>query len=104
MPIIIERLREVCKKRARSRSSHFLDIQEGLFPHPVKIGDRSSGWPNYETDAINAARIAGKTKNEIRALVKKLEAARSIIAGMNGKEIQELVKQIYAGCSTSGES
>ncbi len=34
------------------------------------------GWPSSEVVAINAARIAGKSDEEIRALVVKLEAAR----------------------------
>jgi prophage regulatory protein len=34
------------------------------------------GWPSDEIDAINAARIAGKTDEEIIALVAKLEVAR----------------------------
>jgi prophage regulatory protein len=34
------------------------------------------GWPSSEVAAINAARIAGKTDDEIRALVVKLEEAR----------------------------
>jgi hypothetical protein len=33
-------------------------------------------WPSDEVEAINAARIAGKTDEEIRTLVAKLEAAR----------------------------
>jgi prophage regulatory protein len=38
------------------------------------------GWPSSEVTAINAARIAGKTDEEIRALVVKLEAARKSAA------------------------
>lgn len=72
----ILRLPAVLRKRGRSRSAHYLDIQQGLFTKPVSIGGRAVGWPDYETDAINAARIAGKTETEIRALVTQLEAAR----------------------------
>jgi prophage regulatory protein len=36
------------------------------------------GWPSDEIDAINSARIAGKTDEEIRALVVKLEADRKV--------------------------
>jgi prophage regulatory protein len=42
----------------------------------VQIGPRAVGWPSCEVAAINAARIAGKSDVEIRALVAKLEAAR----------------------------
>jgi prophage regulatory protein len=34
------------------------------------------GWPANEVSEINTARIAGKTDEEIRALVVQLEAAR----------------------------
>jgi prophage regulatory protein len=34
------------------------------------------GWPSDEVDAINSARIAGKTDEEIRILVAKMEADR----------------------------
>jgi len=66
----------VLRKRGRSRSAHYLDIQQGLFTSPVSIGARAVGWPEHEVDAINAARIAGNTDAEIRALVTQLEVAR----------------------------
>ena len=70
------RLPEVLRRRGRSRSAHYLDIEAGLFPHPVPIGGRAIAWPDYEVNAVNAARVAGKTEEEIRALVTALEAAR----------------------------
>jgi prophage regulatory protein len=63
-----------------SRSTRYHRIDEGLFPKPVKLGPRSVGWPASEVAAINAARIAGKSDEEIRALVIKLEAARKALA------------------------
>lgn len=69
----------VLKRRGRSRSSHFADIQAGLFVRPVLIGLRSVGTPENEVDALNAARIAGKTDPEIRTLVTRLENARKTI-------------------------
>jgi prophage regulatory protein len=72
----ILRLPAVLRERGRSRSAHYLDIQEGLFTHPVSIGARAVGWPSDEVAALNAARIAGKTEEQIRALVVALEAAR----------------------------
>jgi prophage regulatory protein len=59
-----------------SRSTRYNRIGEGLFPKPVRLGPRSVGWPEEEVRALNAARIAGKTNDEIRALVHKLHAAR----------------------------
>lgn len=72
----ILRLPAVLRERGRSRSAHYLDIQQGLFTHPVQIGLRAVGWPTTEVATINAARIAGKSEVEIRELVAKLEAAR----------------------------
>ena len=76
----ILRLPFVLNERGRSRSAHYLDIQQGLFTQPVHIGLRAVGWPSSEVAAINAARIAGKSNDEIRALVTKLEAARKSVA------------------------
>ena len=72
----ILRLPTVLHERCRSRSAHYLDIQQGLFTRPVSIGLRAVGWPASELIALNAARIAGKSDEEIRTLVLKLEAAR----------------------------
>jgi prophage regulatory protein len=46
----------------------------------ISLGPRCIGWPANEVAALNAARIAGKTDEEIRALVVKLEAARKSAA------------------------
>lgn len=76
MPQVIQRLHFVLQVRGRSRSSHYLDIQQRLYTRPVQIGLRAVGWPSSEVAALNAARIAGNSDEEIRALVVKLEAAR----------------------------
>ncbi len=59
-----------------SRSTIYLRIAQGLWTKQVSLGPRCVGWPAHEVAALNAARIAGKTDEEIRALVVKLEAAR----------------------------
>jgi prophage regulatory protein len=38
------------------------------------------GWPASEVEALNAARISGKSNSEIRNLVVNLEAARKTAA------------------------
>lgn len=70
---------ETCKGKAghKSNASIYNQIRAGLWTQPVKIGQRSSGWPDYEVEAICAARIAGQTDDEIRELVKRLHAKRS---------------------------
>jgi prophage regulatory protein len=72
----ILRLPVVLRERGRSRSAHYLDIQQGLFTRPVQIGARAVGWPANELTTLNAARIAGKSDDEIRRLVTTLESAR----------------------------
>ena len=61
----------------RSDASIYNAIREGLFTSGVAIGQRAKGWPDYEVQAINAARIAGKSDAEIRELVKTLHAKRT---------------------------
>lgn len=71
------RLPRVLQLRARQRTAHYGDIRAGLFTGPIRIGARAVAWPAHEVDTLNAARIAGKTDDQIRALVKSLEAARA---------------------------
>lgn len=59
-----------------TRSTIYRRIKLGLFPKPVPVGGDRVAWPANEIDAINKARIAGKTDDEIKALVAELEAAR----------------------------
>lgn len=59
-----------------SRSTIYLRISQGLWTKPVPLGARAVGWPAREVAAINAARIAGKSDDEIRRLVAELEATR----------------------------
>lgn len=72
----IFRLPAVKSESGYSRSTIYLRITQGLWPKPVSLGLRAVGWPAHEVAALNAARIAGKTDDEIRALVASLEAAR----------------------------
>ena len=60
-----------------SRSTLWAKAKEGFFTPPVHIGPRSVGWPLREVLAINSARIAGKTNDEIRTLVKDLISERA---------------------------
>ena len=62
----------------RSHASIYTAIKAGLFTKSVSIGERSVGWPDYEIKAINAARIAGQSEEQIKALVTKLHADRSL--------------------------
>ena len=59
-----------------SRSTIYRKIKQGLFTKPVKIGGERVAWPANEVQAINQARIAGKSDEEIKTLVIELEMAR----------------------------
>lgn len=72
----ILRIPAVKSQSGLSRSTIYLRIAQGLWTKPVSLGARAVGWPSDEVAAINAARIAGKTDEEVRALVVKLEAVR----------------------------
>ena len=72
----ILRIPAVKSESGLSRSTIYLRVSQGLWTRPVSLGARAVGWPSDEVEAINAARIAGYTDDEIRGLVSKLEAAR----------------------------
>lgn len=76
MSTSILRLGAVKAATGLSRSTIYLRISDGVFPAPVNLGGRAVGWPADEVAAINAARIAGRTDQDIRELVEQLEAAR----------------------------
>ncbi|MCU0924592.1 MAG: AlpA family phage regulatory protein [Hydrogenophaga sp.] len=61
----------------RSHASIYNAIKAGLFTKPVPIGERAVGWPAEEVHAINAARIAGHSEEQLRELVKQLQARRT---------------------------
>jgi prophage regulatory protein len=78
--MLIFRLPEVKRVMGhRADASVYNAIRAGLFTTGVAIGQRAKGWPDYEIDAINAARIAGKSDAEIRELVTVLHAKRAEI-------------------------
>ena len=60
-----------------SPSTLWDQIKRGLIPTPVRIGKRRIAWPESEIQAVIRWRIAGKSDDEIRALVKRLIAART---------------------------
>lgn len=78
------KLPQVLGQTAKARSTHYNDIKAGLMTPPVKIGGADShsvAWPEKEVEAINAARIAGKSNDEIRQLVARLLAERQGVDG-----------------------
>ena len=61
----------------RSHAGIYSAIKAGLFTKPVRIGQRSVGWPSEEVQAIILARVAGQSETEIRDLVCRLHTKRT---------------------------
>jgi prophage regulatory protein len=76
----LSRLPRVLEQRGDSRSNLYRDIDAGMWTRPVSLGPRYSAWPQHEVDALVSARIAGCSNDEIRALVRALEAQRKQMA------------------------
>jgi prophage regulatory protein len=72
----ILRLPAVKSESGYSRSTIYLRITQGLWVKPVSLGGRTVGWPANEVSALLAARISGKSDDEIRLLVQKMESDR----------------------------
>jgi prophage regulatory protein len=72
----IWRRKRVLAENGGSRSNLYLQMAQGLWPKPVRLGRRAVGWPACEVNAVNNARIAGRSEDEIRALVRRLTEAR----------------------------
>ena len=70
------RVKAITKLSGNSRSTIYLRQLQGLWPKPVQLGPRMVAWPASEVQAINDARIAGKSDAEIKELVKELEKNR----------------------------
>jgi prophage regulatory protein len=61
----ILRLPEVSKRTGKSRSTIYLDVSNGKFPAPVKLGARAVGWVESEIEEwlqqlIEASRKAAR--------------------------------------------
>ncbi len=78
--LAIIRRKQLEQRMGIGRSTIYLRINQSLITSPVSLGANSVGWPEHEIDAILAARIAGKSDDEIKVLVSELEAARKLAA------------------------
>jgi prophage regulatory protein len=76
VPNALLRTPDVCAVTGMARPTLYEAMAKGLFPRPIKLGEKSSAWPASEVNAMCAARIAGKSVEEIRALVVELTEAR----------------------------
>ena len=66
------KIQKVMELTCLSHTTLYARIKQGLMPPPVKLSDRCAAWPEYEIEALNAARIAQNSRDEIRELVKQL--------------------------------
>lgn len=62
------------------RSSFYSQVAKGLLPPSIQLGPRSVGWVETEINAVNVARILGKTDEEIKSLVMRLVKERVHLA------------------------
>lgn len=76
----ILRLPKVLAMSGCSRSYIYQLINEGLWPKSVRIGVRAVGWPESEVAAVCAARIAGKSNEEIQRLIRFLHERRNAVS------------------------
>ena len=67
---------EIAGRRGDSKSSLYADIRRGLWPKLVAMGPRTKAQPESEVNELIQARVAGRTEDQLRALVLRLEAAR----------------------------
>ena len=71
------RLPAVLALRGVGKWTHYDEIRRGVCPRGVLIGRHAVAWPESEIAALNAARIAGKSEDELRDLVHELVATRA---------------------------
>jgi|PlaIllAssembly_1097288.scaffolds.fasta_scaffold2347175_1 prophage regulatory protein len=69
-------MRVVLQAMNKSKSTMYRNIENGLFPKPVKIGGKRIAFPQTEVEAIINARISGSDDDAIKQLVIRLELAR----------------------------
>lgn len=74
------RINEVKAISGLKRSTLYAYISQGIFPSQIKLGERCVAWIESEILAINQARIAGKSAQEIKELVRQLIAQRQQVS------------------------
>jgi len=70
---------EVLALTCMSKSTLHLKLNNGLFTPSISIGDRAVAFIEHEVLAVITAQIQGKSKDEIRLLVKTLTAQRQCL-------------------------
>ena len=62
----------------------------------MSLGEKSVGWPYYEIETIVSARIAGKSNDELREIVKALIKLRKTVAGKSDDEIRTIIADLVS--------
>jgi len=65
--LVILRRRKVEERTGLTRSTLYLKIKKGTFPHPVKLGPRSVGWIESEVNSWLESKIQAREKAACRA-------------------------------------
>ncbi len=71
-----ERRADLLSRLGIGRSQSYLMEEKGLLPPPVRLTERSVGWPSDEIDLLVDARIAGDSDQVIRQLVTEMVEMR----------------------------
>jgi prophage regulatory protein len=78
--VYFQRKPEVLKRFGFSKSTLHNRINQNKFVPAISIGDRSVAWISSEVDAVIAAMAAGKSDDELKALVANLVSHRQQLA------------------------
>ncbi|WP_138923770.1 helix-turn-helix transcriptional regulator [Sulfitobacter sp. BSw21498] len=76
VPNALLRTPDVCAVTGMARPTLYEAMQRGIFPRPIKLGEKSSAWGAAEVNMWCAYRLAGKTENQLKDLVVQLTEAR----------------------------
>jgi len=99
LPRTLLRLPAVIEHLGESRSTIYSNIQEGRFVKPISLsGGYAKAWPADEVAAIINARIAGRSDDEIEALVRVLHQAR-LTADLPADDVVAILQTRVAGKS-----
>ena len=71
------RRKQAAKEFGLCVSQTYVQESKGLIPKFISIGARAKALPQREVYAVNDARIAGKSDDEIREIVKTLMKQRN---------------------------
>ena len=75
-PINLLRLPDVIKRMGVSKATIYNMINEGTFPTPVKMGARTSVFPEHEVVKLQKAIIAGANNEEVKKIVMDMHEMR----------------------------